>query len=1727
MPTYDIETAHGILEIDHPGNPEQAAKDLAPAVKGWVDKQDFFKNQTPPQDGPLNQFLTKSNPNALQPAVGEAVSLDNPAIKSKEDIEQAYSEPLINLPKPENTGVISGITRGVETVAESLTSPTNIALLASVEGAPAVIKGAAEAGFRAMMLKGGVEKISEALEPGKTPGQRAQALTEGGASLLLGGHPQSRVREPGTFNTVEASQEMLNRAATQKQLESLAPATAATVEPKPKGSPEILDGLQIARRKLLDNFNDQAPEVQAARQQAVDQIDTALLAHDKAAVNESAERTKQPAPPPEQQEPPTATEAPGSPPVQGGRSSLFSQALQEQAPLTAEVVKEAEPPAPENAQGLVQVQGPQGDWLNAEVVSRDGGTVQLRVDDPIRGPRTEFVQESELRSAPKEAAPATYDEAQKRIDAIEDKLEAQGVNVIHLIDPNEPGSDILLGHEDWKAMPPELVQAYKHRNAIGEAELNQSKAEISSSLKEAGLNESEIGRVMDHYGINPKKSDAVSQSIAGQYAVDIAKGDPIKQSEKVAYALAAERGEMFDELRDVSDRTKRDAAKSVLAIRRYFGIEKPVSLESKMVDNGKNLALSEQAKVIDELTQDLKDARDNGDEATAASLERVIGALRKRESGEPVHVADVFGEKQGDYTEALKNEASDDPAVADKAQTEREKLEEDLPQSLKDILYGREPERPKRSVKTEPGHPSEKETIGSVYESTFRGEKKWFVQESEKRGFGDSIHGTPEEASKSAALTIRQKADRAASLAKLENEKAISEKAKEEREDLGGFVDELSPMKRGGIVKQLTTRLNYRGTEMSRRDLIRRLVDEGRRVETEGKERVLINEKDEFLGEKILTKAGMDYAQWLIDRKKSPPAPMKKKNAGESGAVTLPTSVVQAARAAGESGRKFIEEDVKPFVVDGARNTVEAMRQIKSLVAPANVDEYSKSTAGIIRQNTAELARSHEVARRSLEKASKEFDKLSPADNLKIIDDIETGKVQPTKSLQDFSDTMRKAMDERVAQVRALGTGKLEQVIQNYFPHIWEDPKKATSVYAQIFGKKPLEGSKGFLKQRTIPTTADGIAQGLKPVSNNPVELTLMKLHEMDRYIMGQKIMAEMKEKGLAEFVRAMSKTPDGYVKIDDRVAQVVQMRPVVRADGTLGAPEMVVRGHYYAPEGAARVLNNYLSPGLRGIKAYDAFRWLGNTLNQAQLGLSAFHLGFVSMDSGVSKVALGLEHILSGSPLQGLKDIAQSPIAPITNMIRGNKMLEEYYKPGTQGAEIASLMDAAMKGGARATMDSFYKTDAWKNMTKAFRSGNVFGGVLRAPFAALDLTMKPVLEYAVPRMKMGMFADMARSELERIGPNASLEEKRAVMAKAWDSVDNRMGQLVYDNLFWNKSFKDSLMAAQRSVGWNLGTLRELGGGALDTAATPARALRAARGESPLGEKVVTHRMAYAMALPIVAGVLGAIYQKLHTGMLPGQNKDGTFGGDESALRDMFTPRTGQTTSQGEEERAQLPSYMKDVFAYSKHPVTTIANKASPAISAIAQMLNNKDFYGTQIINPADPLFQKAKDELTFVGKQFVPFSLQGASKRVGKDLETKAESFVGVTPASAELTRTPAHQAMMDAIMKRMPSGARTKEDQARYEVQKAIVEAGKNGTPLSQAIVEAKAKGVNFSVRQKANLKKSIRQDPRAIMFSHLTLDEAKKVYALGNKEEKVLFRPLINVKLRKVGEPSIKPR
>ena len=95
-------------------------------------------------------------------------------------------------------------------------------------------------------------------------------------------------------------------------------------------------------------------------------------------------------------------------------------------------------------------------------------------------------------------------------------------------------------------------------------------------------------------------------------------------------------------------------------------------------------------------------------------------------------------------------------------------------------------------------------------------------------------------------------------------------------------------------------------------------------------------------------------------------------------------------------------------------------------------------------------------------------------------------------------------------------------------------------------------------------------------------------------------------------------RAPEGWQRLEDRIGT---------AYGRSKEGELVVRGNYYAPGSGCKASIGIFRQGSTGrSRAYDIVRGASNTLNSAQLGISAYHLGFTSLDSMISDVALGLQ---------------------------------------------------------------------------------------------------------------------------------------------------------------------------------------------------------------------------------------------------------------------------------------------------------------------------------------------------------------------------------------------------------------------------------------------------------------------------------------------------------------------
>jgi len=833
---------------------------------------------------------------------------------------------------------------------------------------------------------------------------------------------------------------------------------------------------------------------------------------------------------------------------------------------------------------------------------------------------------------------------------------------------------------------------------------------------------------------------------------------------------------------------------------------------------------------------------------------------------------------------------------------------------------------------------------------------------------------------------------------------------------------------------------------------------------------------------------------------------------------------------------------------------------------------------------------------------------------------------------------------------------------------LWDDPDKARRVIAASLANRPLTGSRSFLKKRTHELFVDGLAAGLRPVHDNPVDLWMLKRREVARYILGVKFCQGMEAAGYSKFVHVFRRPPEGWSTVNDRAFQrygpptvtikeafdagmreatldvlrqlgvpfarlakiggmgrwgyeshipgvkgnerittkfggddwmiwhelghvldnryddlrktvsatdqmdeelrkladlrwegeqpsqnfkryvrswpekmavilqaylhapklMEQTAPTIKKafEGFLAAhPELAIinsirpslrmgegeteqnvgglvkLGDYYMPDAAARVVNNYLSPGLNPHLWYRTLREASHFLNGIQLGMSAFHLGFTSLDAAVSRLAIGMEDAMAGRGYMALRTLASVPFSPVTNIMAGARLRTAVLSDITDG-EIGKLVKALEAGGGRIGQDKFWQTEFTRRMVRAFHQGTATGmatGVLNAPFALVEQMMRPIMEYVVPRQKLGVFADLAKRELLALGPNASPEDVREAMRKAWDSVDNRMGQVVYDNLFYNRGLKDVTLLTWRAYGWQLGKYREGFGGLADAMEA---AWHGAHGERP----DFTHRMAYIMALPLLVGLLGGLVTYLATGQRPHG-------------KDYFMPRIGGADQNGNPLRVNFPSYVKDAMAYGKHPVTSLGHSLNPMIGSVMDLLQNRDFYDVRIHNPDDPIWKQGTEVAEWAGREMIPFSVSGAMKL--REDSTPAwkqvAPFFGVTPVPSRMTMTPAQEMAAEITAAAMPSEPRTQASYDRSQLLKQVVRDIKAGQQ-PKAIAELRG-GLDKGILNEAaaqTLVERLQYTPLQFQVHNMTPEAAMRVWRVANADEQMQLLPIVQSKV-----------
>lgn len=658
---------------------------------------------------------------------------------------------------------------------------------------------------------------------------------------------------------------------------------------------------------------------------------------------------------------------------------------------------------------------------------------------------------------------------------------------------------------------------------------------------------------------------------------------------------------------------------------------------------------------------------------------------------------------------------------------------------------------------------------------------------------------------------------------------------------------------------------------------------------------------------------------------------------------------------------------------------------------PAYHPTSARTGEALLRAEGGRGARETDRAWAELEPHWNEVSKMDDARKRAFINYVETrstGTQLFDKKYQPVADRIAKVYADAHSRISEMTGDERKAFVRDYYHHNWERTAESEAqlemMAKQAHASGGRTGTGAFLKQRTIPTIEDGIARGLRPKSLDPIKTTLDYVQNAQRFLSNKQALNQAKTMGLVRYIQigGGNKAPAGWMPLEGAMAQ--------RGIGQRA----------YAPEGFARVWNNHVSRGMTGAAGdlRKAAQHTFNTVTQFELGLSAFHAVNMAVESAIADGAAVFGDVAHGRWLQAAKGAATLPYkavtSPYTRFKRGQDV-EASWLGKTPGSEhmqrVVKLMERA---GGRA--QSFrhaedYHASALGNYYDAWTHGTL-PGELKAmakdaaarpytiPVKAfslvsrfMDTVNKPLFEGYVPRIKNGAFYDAMSQWLER-NPEASLGEQTQAARAIWDSVDNRFGEVVQDNIFWNRTLKQSMQLAMRSYSWNLGTVREIGGGIKDIATGDIKSQRAA----------------YVIALPIITGMLNAMYQFLKTGQGP------------QSETDLIAPQTGGTDpATGKPERRRPVGYINDVFGWYDDPIREATGKLSTGPGTLIELARNRDYMEHQIANPNDPAMKQIAAYFEHVATKMVPFSgraLYQGQKR-GSNI-TPLESVMGLRAA-------------------------------------------------------------------------------------------------------------------------------
>lgn len=770
--------------------------------------------------------------------------------------------------------------------------------------------------------------------------------------------------------------------------------------------------------------------------------------------------------------------------------------------------------------------------------------------------------------------------------------------------------------------------------------------------------------------------------------------------------------------------------------------------------------------------------------------------------------------------------------------------------------------------------------------------------------------------------------------------------------------------------------------------------------------------------------------------------------------------------------------------------------QLIRTVNPEALGPEAKISAAVLAKNLAEqMQKDSSYSHRSAERRSF-WNHMGNEASKEFISNFERGTKSTNPLYERAAEGYRNWNEEILAQDKRNGIHY--EAEENYLYHVFEDSVKVAEFFTRKFG--PKWNNPGFIKERGFALYDQAVAAGYKPKFTNPEDIMLARQHASDVASMQVNTLRELKSAGLAEPITKGSKNrPEGYPSTEWR------------------APN---GERYWVHTTAAAVMNNAFNtkslwsmPGIVG----DAFRgamWLKNTIVPIKLALSLFHpLHVLTIDNATGMVRASKE-LLSGTmnPAKFMAEMGKATF--YNNLISAPKSgyrLLKAYQGRIKDADLTPADSQALQymaeGGFIPEMAAQYKTSAIQKFWSAVEQRKATAA-WHLPFAAISYLQKPMFELWIPSLKIASYLKDVKTAV-KVDPTLVDNPLRRQLAfrRIAKSVDNRYGEMAYSTLFWNRWIKDLGVANTLSMGWQLGFIREYGGGMMDLGQVISK-------EGSVTQKAksgMLDRPLFVAFYTTQAMAYGGLMTWAMTGKPP------------SGLIDYVYPKIGEKED-GTPERVTTMFYPREFMSIYKHMENEgvvgglghlAASKASGVIGLTSEWARGVDSFGKEIRDPDAPAYKQLEQTLAHTLVELEPISVSAMKKQGSENpVRDTILNISGFGPAPKYVTESKTESLIKGTFQKYFGSKQtpyeRAQYSEERRELKKLYADGdGDAYDELLQKMIDK----YELTGKEQRKLEQSIAksEDPLNSMFERLTWRQQKKILDQMTNEERENFLPM----------------